>query len=379
MARLAMNKRALAAPSWILFGLLLGLALAIDLPAAKGQTTRYPDKPVKIFVGFAAGGGTDVAARILAQKLTEALGQSIVVENRPGASGMIAAETLAKSAADGYTLMMGSQTTLAVAPALYRKFSIDAARDFVAVAPAGVSPLVLVVHPSVPVRSVKELIALGKAKPGAINFGSGGLGTTPHMAVELFSLQAGIKMVHVAYRGEAPAINDLLGGQLDLIFANLSAVIGNVKAGSLRALAVTSAQRATTAPEIPTIAEVALPGFDAATWFALVAPAGTPRDIVPAVERGGDAACWPAGDPAALRRSRNDDRRRHARCARRLCQIRNRQVVEGHQGRRHPCSGVVNGTTDTRLLLAAKRVKKPAHRPPACGAGFTSCIKELRP
>lgn len=264
----------------MLLGLLLGLALAVDLPAANGQIRGYPDKPVKIFVGFAAGGGTDVAARILAQKLTETLGQSIVVENRPGASGMIATETLAKSAADGYTLMMGSQTTLAVAPALYRKFSIDAARDFVAVAPAGVSPLVLVVHPSVPVRSVKELIALGKAKPGAINFGSGGLGTTPHMAGELFSLQAGIKMVHVAYRGEAPAINDLLGGQLDLIFANLSAVIGNVKAGSLRALAVTSTQRAATAPEIPTIAEVALPGFEAATWFALVAPAGTPRDIV---------------------------------------------------------------------------------------------------
>ena len=264
----------------MLLGLLFGLALAADLPAANGQVTGYPDKPVKIFVGFAAGGGTDVAARILAQKLTETLGQSVMVENRPGASGMIAAETLAKSVADGYTLMMGSQTTLAVAPALYRKFSIDAARDFVAVAPAGVSPLVLVVHPSVPVRSVKELIALGKAKPGAINFGSGGLGTTPHMAGELFALQAGIKMVHVAYRGEAPAINDLLGGQLDLIFANLSAVIGNVKAGSLRALAVTSAQRAATAPEIPTIAEVALPGFEAATWFALVAPAGTPRDIV---------------------------------------------------------------------------------------------------
>ena len=280
MARLASETRALAGSSWILLGLLLGLAPAIDLPTAKGQTTRYPDRPIKIFVGFAAGGGTDVAARILAQKLTETLGQSVVVENRPGASGMIAAETLAKSAADGYTLMMGSQTTLAVAPTLYRKFSIDAARDFVGVATAGVSPLVLVVHPSVPVRSVKELIALGKAKPGAINFGSGGLGTTPHMAGELFSLQAGIKMVHVAYRGEAPAINDLLGGQLELIFANLSAVIGNVKAGSLRALAVTSAQRAPAAPEIPTVAEAGLPGFEAATWFALVAPAGTPADVL---------------------------------------------------------------------------------------------------
>jgi tripartite-type tricarboxylate transporter receptor subunit TctC len=263
--------------SCILLGLFLlgmGSAAAEDLPK------QYPERSIKILVGFAAGGGTDVAARIVAQKLAETIGQSVVVENRPGASGMIAAETVAKSGADGYTLMMGTQTTLAVAPALYRKFSIDATRDFVGVAKAGVSPLVLVVHPSVPARSVMDLIALAKASPGTINFGSGGLGTTPHMAGELFSIQAGIKMVHVAYRGEAPAINDLLGGQLHLIFANLSAVIGNVKAGSLRALAVTSAQRAARASEIPTVAEAALPGFEAATWFALVAPAGTPREIV---------------------------------------------------------------------------------------------------
>ena len=266
--------------SWrILLGFLLSLALASASRAGEDQTARYPDRSIKILVGFAAGGGTDVAARILAQKLTERLGQSVVVENRPGASGMIAAETVAKSAADGYTLMMGSQTTLAVAPTLYRKFALDAARDFVGVANAGVSPLVLVVHPSVPAQSVGDLIAWAKTSPGTINFGSGGLGTTPHMAGELFSIQAGIKMVHVAYRGEAPAINDLLGGQLHLIFANLSAVIGNVKAGSLRALAVTGAQRAATAPHIPTVAEAALPGFEAATWFALVAPAATPRDI----------------------------------------------------------------------------------------------------
>jgi tripartite-type tricarboxylate transporter receptor subunit TctC len=262
--------------------LLLALALATgpSALACQAQTARYPERPVKMFVGFSAGGGTDVAARIMAQKLTEALGQSVVVENRPGASGMIAAETVAKSAADGYTLMMGSQTTLAVAPTLYRKFSVDAARDFAGVAMAGVSPLVLVVHPAVPAQSVQDLIALAKSKPGTINFGSGGLGTTPHMAGELFSIQAGARMVHVAYRGEAPAINDLLGGQLHLIFANLSAVIGNVRAGSLRALAVTSAQRAPSAPEIPTIAEAALPGFDAATWFALVAPAASPREVV---------------------------------------------------------------------------------------------------
>jgi tripartite-type tricarboxylate transporter receptor subunit TctC len=258
----------------LLFALCMGSSAAEDLPK------QYPERSIKILVGFAAGGGTDVAARIVAQKLTETIGQPVVVENRPGASGMIAAETVAKSGADGYTLMMGTQTTLAVAPALYRKFSIDATRDFVGVAKAGISPLVLVVHPSVPARSVIDLIALAKASPGTINFGSGGLGTTPHMAGELFSIQAGVKMVHVAYRGEAPAINDLLGGQLHLIFANLSAVIGNVKAGSLRALAVTSAQRAATAPQIPTVAEAALPGFEAATWFALVAPAGTPREIV---------------------------------------------------------------------------------------------------
>src|SRR5499433_226182 len=216
------------------------LAVALMLAAAitAGAAQQYPDRPIKMLVGFSAGGGTDVAARIIAPTLGEALGQSVVVENRTGASGLIAAESVARAAPDGYTLMMGSQTTLAVAPALYRKFTLDAARDFIGVATAGVSPLVLVVHPSVPARSVKGLIALAKAKPGAINFGSGGLGTTPHMAGELFSIQAGIKMVHVAYRGEAPAINDLLGGQLDLIFANLSAVIGNVKAGSLRALAV---------------------------------------------------------------------------------------------------------------------------------------------
>src|SRR5260370_11297899 len=202
----------------MLLVLLLVRALAEDLRAETGEITGCRDKTVKIFVGLAAGGGTDVAARILAQKLTETLGQSIVVENRPGASGTIDAETLAKSAADGYTLMMGSQTTLAVAPALYRKFSIAAARDFVAVAPVGVSPLVLVVHPSVPVRSVKELIALGKAKPGAINFGSGGLGTTPHMAGGLFFLPARIKMGPRPFPGGAAAVHPLVGAQVGLAF-----------------------------------------------------------------------------------------------------------------------------------------------------------------
>src|SRR5437764_10141779 len=175
---------------------MLGLALVAGLAAsvACAQGGKYPDHPIKILVGFAAGGGTDVAARIIAQKLTDALGQSVVVENRPGASGMIAAEAVAKSPADGYTLMMGSQTTLAVAPALYRKFAIDAGKDFVGVAMAGVSPLVLVVHPSVPAQSVGDLMALARAKPGMTNSGSGGRGPKPQLAGGLLSLPAGRKI-----------------------------------------------------------------------------------------------------------------------------------------------------------------------------------------
>jgi tripartite-type tricarboxylate transporter receptor subunit TctC len=260
--------------------IVLAFAVSLGHGESAAQQSSFPDRPIKMVVGFSAGGGTDVIARILAQKLSESLGQTVVVENRTGASGLIAAEAVAKSAPDGYTLMMGSQTTLAVAPALYRKSAINPAEDFAGVALAGISPLVLVVHPSLPAHSANDIIAMAKAAPATINFGSGGVGTTPHMAAELFSSLAGIKMVHVAYRGEAPAINDLLGGQIPLMFANLSAVMGNVKAGQLRALAVTSARRSAAAPELPTVAEAALADFEAATWFALVAPAGTPRDVL---------------------------------------------------------------------------------------------------
>jgi tripartite-type tricarboxylate transporter receptor subunit TctC len=176
--------------------------------------------------------------------------------------------------------MMGSQTTLAVAPRLYRKFTLDAARDFAGVALTGTSPLVLVVNSKVAAHSVAELIALAKAQPGTLNFASGGVGTTPHMAGELLRLTAGINIVHVAYRGEAPAINDLLGGQIPMMFANLSAVIGQVRAGALRAIAVASPKRSPTAPDIPTLAEQGLSGCEVETWFGVVAPAGTPRAVV---------------------------------------------------------------------------------------------------
>lgn len=261
--------------------LALGIALMSGLAtgASQAQPAKYPDKPVKMVVGFTAGGGTDVVARIIAQKMTESLGQSVLVENRTGASGMIAGEMVAKSPPDGYTLMMGTQTTFAVAPTLYRKTSLDPARDFSGIAMSAVSPLVLVVHPAVQAQSVKDIIAMAKAKPGGVNYGSGGLGTTPHMCGELFQAMAGIKLVHVAYRGEAPAINDLLGGQIPFMFSNLSAIVGNVRAGQVRALAVTSTTRAPALPDVPTLAEAGLAGFDAATWFALVAPAGAPRDV----------------------------------------------------------------------------------------------------
>jgi tripartite-type tricarboxylate transporter receptor subunit TctC len=259
----------------------VAIALAAGLPMldAAAQPARFPDRPLKMMVGFSAGGGTDVVARIVAQKLSESLGQTVVVENRSGASGLIAGDATAKSPPDGYTVMMGTQTTFAVAPALHPKTTVDPARDFAGISMVAVSPLVLVVHPAVAAHSIKDVIEMARSKPGGVNFGSGGLGTTPHMCGELFSSLAGIKMTHVAYRGEAPAINDLIGGQIPLMFSNLSAVIGNVRAGQLRALAVTSAQRAAVAPEIPTVAESGLPGFEAATWFALVAPAGTPLDI----------------------------------------------------------------------------------------------------
>ena len=256
------------------------VALAVGFVATTRAQTAYPNRPMKMLVGFAAGGGTDVAARVIAQPMSEILGQTIVVEDRTGASGLIAAQDLAKSDPDGYTLMMGSQTTCAVAPALYHKVTVNPAKDFTAVALTGASPLVLVVNPSFAAHSVADVIAMAKASPGKINFGTGGVGTTPHMTAELFQYEAGIKMVHVAYRGEAGAINDLLAGQIPLMFANLSAVMGQIKAGTLRALAVTGAKRSPSAPDIPTVAETALPGFESETWFGIVAPTGTPRDTV---------------------------------------------------------------------------------------------------
>ncbi|HEY1541940.1 MAG TPA: tripartite tricarboxylate transporter substrate binding protein [Xanthobacteraceae bacterium] len=281
----------------LVFAVATAIATATTMGTAAAQ--GFPDPPIKMVVGFSAGGGTDVIARIVAQAMSAGLHQSMVVENRPGVSGMLADADVARAAPDGYTIMMGSQTTLAVAPTLYRKFAIDAGRDFAGVARAGASPLALVVNPSFPAHSVRELIALAKSKPGKLNFASGGVGTTPHMAGELFAQLAGIKLVHIAYRGEAPALNDVIGGQVPMMFTNLSASVGNIKGGSLRALAVTGAQRSPLTPDVPTLAEAAIPGFAAETWFAVVVPAHTPPAIVArlnaVVQRG-------FSDPATVRR-----------------------------------------------------------------------------
>jgi tripartite-type tricarboxylate transporter receptor subunit TctC len=265
---------------WLRLALGLVLVLGFAAGAVHAQVANYPDRPIKILVGFGAGGGTDIVARILAQKMSESLGQSVVVENRTGASGMIAAADAAKSPPDGYTLMMGSQTTFAVAPILYRKtVALDPAKDFAGVTLTGASPLTLVANPAFAAHTVADVIAMAKANPGKINFGTGGIGTTPHMTAELFEHDAGIRMVHVPYRGEAPAINDTVAGQIPLMFANLSAVMGHIKGGTLRAIAVTGAHRSPTAPDVPTVAET-IPGFAAETWFGIVAPAGTPHEIL---------------------------------------------------------------------------------------------------
>jgi tripartite-type tricarboxylate transporter receptor subunit TctC len=258
---------------------LLTAALCVAAFATQARAQKYPDHPVKVVVGFAAGGGTDVAGRVIAQKLSDAIGQSFVVENRTGASGLIASDQVAKAPADGYTIMVGSQTTLAVAPALYKKFQIDVVKDLTGMAMIGVSPLVAVVNANSPIQSIKDLVAEAKARNGTMNFGSGGVGTTPHMAGELLAFNAGVKLVHVAYRGEAPALNDLLGGQIPFMFSNLSVVKGNIEGGKLRALAVTTTTRVPSLPNVPTLAET-FPGFDAATWFVLVAPTGTPREAI---------------------------------------------------------------------------------------------------
>ncbi len=240
----------------------------------------YPAKPIRLIVGSSPGGPIDFSARLAAQILTAALGQSVVVDNRTGASGTIGTDYVAKAAPDGYTLLMGSAATLCITPNLYPNIPYNTLRDFAPVSTVAAVSYVLVVHPSLPVKSVQEFIALAKARPGQLRFGSAGSGSVTHLAVELFKSMAGVELVHVPYKGAAPAMIDLLGGQLDFMFDSLLTSIPLVKAGRLRALAQTGSRRSVVLPELPTIAETVFPDYAISTWFGLVAPARTPREIV---------------------------------------------------------------------------------------------------
>lgn len=254
-------------------------ALALLL-AGGAWAQAYPTKSIRLVVPFPAAGTTDILAREVAQRLSVSFGQSVVVDNRPGAGGNIGSDIVAKSAPDGYTLLMGTVGTHAINPSLYAKMPYNHVKDFVPIVLVAGVPNVLEVTPSLPVNSVADLIKLAKEKPGQLNFASSGSGTSIHLSGELFKTMTGVDMMHVPYKGSAPALTDLMGGQVQLMFDNLPSSLAQIKAGKLRAIAVTSAQRSPALPNIPTIAESGLPGFEASSWFGLLAPAGTPAAIV---------------------------------------------------------------------------------------------------
>ncbi|HYC49176.1 MAG TPA: tripartite tricarboxylate transporter substrate binding protein [Burkholderiales bacterium] len=247
-------------------------ALAADKAAA------YPNKPVRMLVGFAPGGGTDTTARAIAPKLSERLGEQVIVDNRPGASGNIATEIITKAQPDGHTILLGTIAALAINPSLFGNLPFDPLRDLAPVVRIADSTNILVVHPTVPAKSVKELIALSKTKP--LNGGSSGVGGTGHLALELFNVMAGTKITHVPYKGGGPAMTDLLGGQINLIFATAASSVGHIQSGKIRALAVSTAKRSKLVPDLPTVAEAGLPGFEANNWNGLMVPAKTPRAVI---------------------------------------------------------------------------------------------------
>jgi tripartite-type tricarboxylate transporter receptor subunit TctC len=246
---------------------------------AQVPAANYPAKQIRVIVPFPAGGPTDAIARTIGQKLSETWGQPVIVDNRPGAGGNIGTELAAKSPADGYTLFIGTVAN-AINQSLFAKLPFDFVRDFAPVTQNYVTGLILAVHPSLPAHSVKELIALAKAHPGQLSYSSSGVGGTPHLAGELFNSMAGVKMVHVPYKGSAPAMADLLGGHIQLTFDNMLTVLPQVKAGKLRGLAVTMATRSPLAPELPTVAEAGLKGFEVKSWNGVVVPTGTPKEII---------------------------------------------------------------------------------------------------
>ncbi len=255
----------------------VGCALCAATPAALGQA--YPTKPVRMIAASSPGSAVDIVARIVAQKLGEQLGQQVIVDNRAGAGGNLGAELAAKAAPDGYTLFMGTPAH-AINTGLYRKLNYDLIRDFAPVTQVTSGQYVVVVHPSLPAKSIRELIALARAKPGQLNYASAGSGNATHLAGELFASATRIKLVHVPYKGSGPAVTDLVGGQVQLMFANLVAALPQVKTGRIRALAVTGQTRAAAAPELPTVIEAGVPGYVVTSWFGVLVPVATPRELI---------------------------------------------------------------------------------------------------
>jgi tripartite-type tricarboxylate transporter receptor subunit TctC len=255
-------------------------AVIMALAAAGAGAQQYPAKAIRMVVGFAPGGGTDLVARIIGQKMTEAWGQPVLVDNRAGATGTIGADLVAKAPADGYTLLMGHVNSHGIAPSIFKKLPYDAERDFAMVAYVGYVPNVLVIHPSIPARSVKELIALAKAQPGTLNYASSGVGSTQHLAGEMFKIITGVNIVHVPYKGSGPAVVDLLAGHVSMNFDTMPPVLPHIKSGRMRALALTTPKRSPQLPNVPTMMEVGLKGFDMTNWYGVMAPAKTPRDVV---------------------------------------------------------------------------------------------------
>lgn len=263
---------------YVLFIGFLGLGW-ISVAQSQSASNNYPSKPINMVIPFPPGGPTDVTGRVLAEKLTLALNQSVVVDNRPGASGNIAAQMVARAAPDGYTIFFTTGGTQAINPFLYKNIGYDPIKDFEPVVWVTISPNIIVVNPEFPAKNLQELIDLAKAKPGGYSSAAPGQGSTPHMAGELFKRQVGIDIVHIPYKGSGPALNDVMGGHVQIMFDGIPSSLPLVKAGKLRALAVTSKQRSSSAPDIPTVAET-IPGFEATGWFALYVPAKTPKEII---------------------------------------------------------------------------------------------------
>lgn len=264
---------------------LIGITLLAAATLPTQAQTAYPTRAVRLIVPSSPGGGTDISARILAPQLTQFLGQQVIVENRPGAGTMIGGEAVARAAPDGYTLLMGI-STLAINPAMYKKVSYDALKDLIPISQAVSLSNVLVVHPSLPPRNVKEFVAFVKARPGQINFASAGVGTSPHLSMELLLVLAKLNMVHVPYKGSGPGVSDLVAGHVPVMMPNMLSAQPHIKTGRLRALGVTGIKRAPGAEDIPTIAEAGVPGYEAVQWYGVLAPAATPRDIITKLHAG---------------------------------------------------------------------------------------------